>query len=311
MTMKKAILPAIISALFATSAQAATLYEIDDTSVSLSGELDAFYKVYDEEVDGVETKDEDGILTTFANVQFDLSTKVSDSVTAMGSFEIEADNASEVTVDDAWMGFASDFGTVKVGETGSSYEVMEKTELSNELNEYDAIYSDPANGDGGAVRYENSLGPVALSANYSFISGNSNEVFALSADYAVDENFTIGAAYQNGDKTESWGISGSVAVEGLYAAVTYTDNEGAELMDEALDFTTMAFSASYAFAPATLYGSYQMVDIDDTNTDVDHWYVGVSRDLTANITTFVEYSDTDADDAYEASQLIAGVYYAF
>ncbi len=42
-------------------------------------------------------------------------------------------------------------------------------------------------------------GPVALSANYSFVSGDNEDGdnFALSADYAVD-NFTIGAAYFEG-----------------------------------------------------------------------------------------------------------------
>ena len=306
--MKKAILPAIISALLATSAQAASLYDVDGTAVNLSGEIDAFYKTYETELNGVEVEDENGVINTWANVQFDVTTKVSDSVTAIASFEVEADNGEEVVVDEAWVGFASDFGTVKVGETGSSYAVLEKTELSNELDEYDVIYSDSED-DGRAIRYTKDVGPVALSANYSFVEGNRDDDFALSADYVVD-NFTIGAAYLNGDDTTSMGISASVEVAGLYAAATFTDNEDADV-----DFTTLAFSASYEFEDiATVYGSYQTVDADDIDADLDHWYAGVSHDITANISTFVEYSDTDADEAgddFEASMLIAGIYYTF
>lgn len=309
MTMNKAILPAIISALLATSAQAATLYQVADTTVKMSGELDAYYKVFDSEGTSVGTTDENGILSTWANVQLDLSTKISDSVTAMGSFEVEGDNGEAFKVDDAWMGVTGNFGTFKVGETGSSYALLEKTELSNELDEYDAIYSD-SEGTGNAVRYQKAIGPVDLSANYSFVKGNGNDNYALSADYAV-ENFTIGAAYLNGDDTESMGVSASVVVDAFYAALTYTDNDDAAILNlTSEDFTTTALSASYAFAPATLYGSYQMVDIDN-NDDINHWYAGVSRDVTANITAFVEYSDTDADDLAQASLLVAGIYYAF
>ncbi|PKH03520.1 hypothetical protein CXF72_05900 [Psychromonas sp. MB-3u-54] len=312
MTMNKAILPAIISALLATSAQAATLYEVADTTVKMSGELDAYYKVFDKEGTGVETEvDENGVISTWANLQFDLSTEISDSVTAMGSFEVEVGDGTAVVVDDAWMGVTGNFGTLKVGETGSSFALMEKTEVSSELNEYDAIYSDSET-DGRAVRYQKALGPVDLSANYSFASDTLVEgvavgdIYALSADYAR-ENFTIGVAYLNGDTVESMGVSASVVVDALYAALTYTDND----KDSGVDFTTAALSASYAFAPATLYGSYQMQDFDGTDTDLNHWYAGVSRDVTANITTFVEYSDTDQDDALQASQFVAGVYYTF
>ncbi|MGB5445930.1 MAG: porin [Psychromonas sp.] len=297
--MKKAILPAIISALLATSAQAATLYEVDNTSVSMSGEVDALYKIDDGD-------DKNAELGTWANVQFDLSTKVSDSVTAIGSFEVETSdfNETDVVVDDAWIGAATEFGTVKAGETGSSFALMEKTELSNELDEYDAIYSD-SEGTGNAVRYENSVGPVALSANYSFVAGHND--YALSADYAVDENFNIGAAYlSDGDDDNSWGISGSVTVDALYAAATFTDNDV-----EGVDFTTKALSAAYTFDLAKVYGSYQMQEFDDTGADIDHWYLGVSRDLTSNITAFVEYSDTEVDGGEDTSMFVTGVYYAF
>ena len=71
--MKKALLPAIISALFATSASAANLYDAEGTSVNLSGEVDAFYKTStsegftekDDNGNDVEVADEDGVVSTW------------------------------------------------------------------------------------------------------------------------------------------------------------------------------------------------------------------------------------------------------
>ncbi len=83
-----------ISALCATSVQAANLYDAEGTSVNLSGEVDAFYKTStskgfteeDDKGNDVEVADEDGVLNTWANVQFDIATEVSESVDCDGFF---------------------------------------------------------------------------------------------------------------------------------------------------------------------------------------------------------------------------------
>lgn len=303
--MKKTILAIAITGLFATTAQAANLYSADGTSVSMAGEVDAIFTTVDVADDAA---DEDGKIYTWANVQFDIVTKVSDSVNALASFEVEANNGEEVKVDDAWIGFTGDFGTVKFGETGSSYALLEKTELVNEGDDYDVAYSDSEN-DGRAVRYQKTLGPVALSANYSFVEGNSDvdDNFALSADYSVDM-FTIGAAYLNGgDDISSMGVSASMDMGALYAAATYTVNT--VTADSAYDFDTAALSASYALGEiASVYGSYQIQDGD--NKDISNIYVGVSRDIAANVYAFVEYIVLE-DDSVDTDTMFAGIYYAF
>lgn len=298
--MKKTLLALSITALFATSAQAANLYEADGTAVSMKGEVDAIFTYVNADDD---SKDEDGKIHSWGQVQFDVTTKVSESVNALASFEIEANDGEEVKLDDAWIGFAGDFGTVKFGETGSSYAVLEKAELANESADKDVDYAD-SEGSGRAVRFEKAVGPVALSANYSFVEGDGDNDFALSADYSA-EMFTVGAAYFNGgDDISSMGVSASVELAGLFAAATYTVNERAG----DVDFNTAAFSASYALADiATVYGSYQ---IQDDDMDITNFYAGVSGDITANITAFAEYNATEENNA-DTDAIYAGIYYAF
>ncbi|WP_435237332.1 porin [Psychromonas sp. PT13] len=302
--MKKAILPAVISAaLLATSAHAANLYDADGTSVALSGEVDGLYYAAD---DGSSTANS---ISSWANAQLDISTKISDSTTGMASFEIEATDGSEVKVDDAWVGISGDFGTFKLGETGSSYGILEKAELANEGNDIDLgddnaglAYAD-GEGSGNSIRYQKTVGAVALSANYFIDDSADIEGFAVSADYSADA-FSIGAGYiDSGDDVTGLGVSASYEADALFLAATYSINSQDDDSDN--DFDTYAVSASYAFEPASLYGSYQVNDGD--NVDITNWYVGVSKDITANIYAFVEYNDQDSD----TSLLSAGIYYSF
>jgi predicted porin len=318
MTMKKAILPAVISALLATSAHAANLYDADGTSVALSGEVDGLYYSAD---DGSSTENS---FDSWANAQLDISTTITDSVTGMASFEIEANDGDSLAVDDAWVGFAGDFGTIKIGETGSSYGILEKAELANEGtdidlgidlsddlgDDYSFGYSD-GEGSGNSLRYEKTIGAVALSANYFLDDSADSEGFAISADYSADA-FSIGAGYiDSGDDKTGLGISADYSADALFLAATYSINSQSD--DSDYDFTTAAISASYAFDAATLYGSYQINDFDEFDATITNWYVGVSKDLTANIYAFLEYNATDKTDVEldDTSLLSAGVYYSF
>jgi len=191
--MKKAILPAVISAaLLATSAHAANLYDADGTSVDFSGEVDGLYSSNEYDLTG---DDNSGTISNWAQASFDVSTEISDTVTGMASFDFETDG-SDVVLDDAWIGFAGDFGTIKIGETGSSYGILEKAELINEGSDIDlGTYADgydDGEGSGHSIRYQKTVGAVALSANYFLDDGEDG--FAVSADYAADA-FTIGAGY--------------------------------------------------------------------------------------------------------------------
>jgi len=297
--MKKAILPAVISAaLLATSAHAANLYDADGTSVALSGEVDGLFYAEDT---GSST---DSRFDSWANVQLDISTTITDSVSGIASFEVEGNDSDSFTVDDAWMGFTGDFGTITIGETGSSYAILEKAELANEVNDIDVSYDD-GEGSGNSIRYQKTVGAVALSANYFLDDSVDIEGFAVSADYSADA-FTIGAGYiDSGDDVTGLGVSASYEADALFLAATYSINSQNDDSDD--DFSTAAVSASYAFEVASLYGSYQVNDYDSSSSDVNNWYVGISKDITANIYAFIEYNDTDNDTSLTS----AGFYYSF
>jgi outer membrane pore protein E/outer membrane porin protein LC len=334
--MKKTLVA--LAVLATASANAGNLYENDATSVKVSGEVDTVIKTLKTKSGGATVSDEDAQVYAWANVQFDVDHKLSDSVTAFGSFEMEADNGDTVKVDDAKVGFKGNFGKVTFGETGSSYAVLEKAELTNEGADVDVVYNS-SESDGHGIRYEITVADsLSLSAD---IQTNKSETvdndWSISADYAIAD-FTIGAAYLQADeKTQDYdrnslGLSVSYEANGFYVAGTYTQYEGqgdvnveggdstANLGDH--DGNTYALAASYSWDAYKVYGAYQVLEADkltsgaSIDADLDNYYVGFEYAVMANLTAFVEYnvaelSGGDVANKQEADFAAAGLYLTF
>jgi len=301
--MKKTLVA--LAVLATASANAGNLYENDATSVKVSGEVDTVIKTSEYNNGSVKVVDNDPQVYAWANVQFDIDHKLSDSVTAFGSFEMEADNGESVAVDDAKIGFKGNFGKVTFGETGSSYAVLEKGELTNEGDDVDVVYNS-SESDGHGIRYEVT---VAESLDLSFDmqtnkAQNADNDWALSADYAIGD-FTIGAAYIQADEKavdydrSAMGLSVSYEANGFYVAATYTDYEGQgavnvnggedtfKLADH--DGNTYALAASYSWDAYKVYTAYQVLSADQStagaaiDADLDNFYVQAeSRFLDVN-----------------------------
>ncbi|MGD8230703.1 porin [Vibrio sp. TRT 1302] len=334
--MKKTLVA--LAVLAAASANAGNLYENEATSVKVSGEVDTVIKTLKTKSAGATVTDEDAQVYAWANVQFDVDHKLSDSVTAFGSFEMEADNGKEVKVDDAKIGFKGNFGKVTFGETGSSYAVLEKAELTNEGADVDVVYNS-SESDGHGIRYEITVADaLSLSADLQTNKDqNTDNDWAVSADYAIAD-FTIGAAYlqanekNKGYDRNSMGLSVSYEANGLYVAATYTQYEGQgdvnveggdstyELPDH--DGNTYALAASYSWDAYKVYGAYQVLSADKATSgasldaDLDNYYVGFEYAVMSNLTAFVEYNVAELSggsvaNKQEADFAAAGLYLTF
>ncbi|MBD0786984.1 porin [Vibrio sp. Y2-5] len=335
--MKKTLLALAVLAA-AGSVNAANLYENDATAVNISGEIDALYKDLSVKSGGANYKNTDGALSAWANVQFDIDHKLSDAVTAFGSFEIEGDNGSTTSVDDAFVGFKGAFGKVKIGETGSSYALLEKAELTNEGADTDLVYNSTES-DGHGIRYEITVADnLYLSADYQTTKdANKGNDWAVGADYSIGD-FTIGLAYQQADEDavtynrNAVGTSVAYEANGLYVAATYSQYEGqgdvnVEGGDTSYDLgdhdgNTAALAASYSFSDYKVYGAYQTIMADKTTSganldaDIKNWYVGVEYAVMANLTAFAEYnaaelSGSDVAAKQEMDFMAAGLYLTF
>ncbi|CAH8236373.1 porin [Vibrio aestuarianus] len=334
--MKKTLLALAVMAA-AGSAQAGNLYDNDVTSVNISGEVDTVLKQLTTKSGGTKVTDNDAQVTAWANAQFDIDHKLSDSVTAFGSFEVEADNGENVKVDDARIGFKGDFGKFTFGETGAAYGILEKAELTNEGADTDVVY-DTTESAGHGIRYDITvLDSLALAADYQTNKDENKDAdWSISADYAV-AGFTIGAAYFQGDESAGYdstsvGVSASYEIEGFYVAATYTDYKGqgdvnveggestASLGDH--DGNSAALAMSYSWDAYKVYGAYQTIMADKTTSgasidaDLDNWYIGFEYAVMSNLTAFVEYngaelSGSDVVKKQEADFAALGLYLTF
>ena len=333
--MKKTLLAlAVLTA--AGSVSAANLYEEGNTSVNVSGEVDILLKTLDHsnDVTGLD-KSNDPEISGWAVTQFDIDHKISDAVTVFGSFEIEGDNGGAAKFDDTRIGFKGDFGKVTLGETGSSYALLEKAELTNEGADADVVY-DSSESKGHGIRYQIDLGPVALSADIQTAADeNTDADYAFGADYAIGD-FTIGAAYLQGKESANYdstavGVSASYEANGLYVAATYTQYEGqSEVNIEGGDSTgeltahdgnSMGVAVSYKIEEVKIYAAYHMINADkDTagnsvDGDLTNYYVGAEYAVSDNLTAFGEYNAADIEGTsianQDMSQFIAGLYLSF
>lgn len=334
--MKKTLVA--LAVLATASANAGNLYENEATSVKVSGEVDTVIKTLKYKNGSTTVVDEDAQVYAWANVQFDVDHKLSDSVTAFGSFEMEADNGDTVKVDDAKIGFKGNFGKVTFGETGSSYGVLEKAELTNEGADVDVVY-DSSESAGHGIRYEITVADsLSLSADIQTNSSESvDNDWAISADYAIAD-FTIGAAYLQADEKSvdydrnAMGLSVSYEANGLYVAATFTQYEGQgdvnvnggddtfSLGDH--DGNTYALAASYSWDAYKVYGAYQVLSADKATSgasldaDLDNYYVGFEYAVMSNLTAFVEYNVAELSggsvaNKQEADFAAAGLYLTF
>ncbi|KOO05380.1 porin [Vibrio nereis] len=333
--MKKTLVA--LSVLAAASASASNLYQNEDTSVKVSGEVDAIVTQLEYKNGGTKVVDNDPQIKAWANVQFDIDHKVSDTVTAFGSFEVEADNGDTVKVDDAKVGFKGDFGKVSFGETGSSYSVLEKGQLTNEGADIDTI-NDGTESAGHGVRYEITVAEsLALSADLQTQSDkDTDNDWAVSADYSIAD-FTIGAAYLQADEKgvnfdrNAYGVSAAYDADGVYVAATFTEYQGQGAVDirggddyaqlPQHDGNTMSLAGAYSWDAYKVYAAYQVLSADETtggaNVDADltNWYIGTEYQVMGNLTAFVEYNAAELDSSdlgdKDADFVAAGLYLTF
>ncbi|MDD9179283.1 MULTISPECIES: porin [Aliivibrio] len=345
--MKKTLLAlAVMTA--ASGANAFELYNQDGTSVSMKGEVDIYLQTSEIDMkDNSLDSTQDAHIYTWAYTQIDFEHKINDSVTAFGSFEIEGDGNSAAAFDDVVAGFKGNFGKVSLGETGSSYGVLEKTEVSNEQVEFDVVYNS-SESKGKGARYEITvLESLALSADLQTRtnSGDKGEKsdYALSADYTFGD-FSVAAAYLDSGKVNkadkggnAFGVSASADISDLYVAATFTSYEGQgdvgvsggnndnvklELGNH--EGTSMGIALAYTINDARIYGAYQMIDadkdMDGNKLDAEgtNFYVGADYAIISNLTAYVEYGqaeitgkDVIVTKDGSVSNVTAGIYLSF
>lgn len=318
MTMKKAILPAMISALLATSAQAANVYDVDGTTADVYGRMQFDISDNGSDTDGVGS----------ARMGFKGKSVINADVSAIakGEWQISAEDAdsSKFTARHLYAGFESaDYGTVVFGQSDTAfYQAVAATDIFNTYG-YEAFSFIEDGRQEGQIIYNGNFAGVYVGASYQFRNedfefqlgnpedptyvdidaGTLDKGYALTLGYDFDFGLGVYAGYhveefENVTK-DNYALSAAYSLNDLYLAAAFvsTDVDGNEL-------TGYDIVASYAIDATTLYTGYAVQDAKDgweeafgTDTPADAFKLGAAYSFNNNLQAWAEYLVDNTDGA--------------
>lgn len=320
--MKKTLLALLVAGV-ATSAQAKVeLFKDDASSVSVKGEIATFLYTsdYDHKTDNTKDVKTDLDVNAWAKVQFDFSHKVTDTLTAGGTFEIQSgtgfkksDNNAEF--DDVAAYLKGDFGLVGIGEIGDvsdSNDAVSKTDILNELdNNY--LPASASDSKGHGISYTKGFGGLTLVVDaYTEAAENTDSIFGLSANYAA-EIFSVGAMYQNhGDAAaykdkSTWAVAADVNLGKVTLAGSYNVVSADTVKDVKNATLAATFAATDTFS---VYGVAGMQD-DGRKDDGQEFILGASYAASSLLTVFTEISTRDDHGEADTTEILVGGYFDF
>lgn len=326
--MKKTLV-ALSVLMAATSAQAIEIYSSDVSSVNLKGEIDAYVIGGEVDPDGATETKADPSVDMWGYIQFDYEHKLSDSVSAFGSFEIESDG-SDAVFDDVVAGLNTSYGKFSIGETGDALDATEKDDITNE-----GFYGQPGSdleSKGKGIRYQQSFGAFDLSLDAQTTTESQDNEYGISGNYNFGD-FEVGAAYIEGDDDDYIAAIGASAQLGdLYLATRYSDYEGKADFEFSGNTETkfalpehegsvIGAAAAYQMDKTRLYGTYHFIDGDkDMNGDsidaeVNAFTLGVDYAVMSDLLVFAEYQyaemEGDSVTDVDATIYMVGAYLSF
>ncbi len=216
------------------------------------------------------------------------------------NFQLE----SAVNIDDgasagfnrqAWVGFSSGFGDVRLGLVSSPFDNVQYA--SNGV--FDSDLSPVNNPAGGVFRSAN--GYIGKPANTIFYKTPNFSGFGAEVSYSLDENAVVGGLTAPAITS----LNLTYAAGPLAAQFAYQIEDRNTTLDD--DFSFARLGASYNFGVATVKGSYGRVEnatgtvaaataAHTAGASTDEWQIAVDVPLSSALTVSGSYAES-TDDA--------------
>lgn len=301
--MKKAVLPAIISTLLATSAQAANVYNAEGTTADIYGRMQ-----FDIHNDGSET---DGVGS--ARIGFKTKSPVTEATSAIAraEWQIEAENSTsdskQFKVRHLYAGLKNDnMGQLIFGQTYSAfYQAVAATDIYNTYGY--ATYNNVDTGrQEGQVIYSGEFAGVSVGASYQFqdqdVTPKLDNAYAFALGYniagvALDAAYSV-EQFESAEDKNNYAFSATYQLDDLYLAAVYAGSD----QENVAAYQGYDLLASYALSAAKVYGGYTFQENTDADSETFNAVtLGAQYALNKNMKTWIEYKAdmiTDNDDAW-------------
>lgn len=308
--MKKTLLAtAILSGLVSASAQAATVYDKDGTTMQIGGRA---------EVRG-EFIGNEGTMTdkSRARIHFKGKTEISEGFTGFAKMEYELKPDSSLSTRYLYAGLGTSFGDFSYGrQDTANVQISDMTDIAS-VNSGIQQYIGPASDkENNTFLYSNTFAE-ALSVQVNYIAEEDKDAdsFGVSALWSSDFGLDLGASYTAADEENQATVGAAFTAGDLYVAATYAvgevlvEDEADDTITNLTDFSSLEAAVQYKLTKEfRLIGTMGLADNDGADT-YDFYSIEAQYRFNKLIRTFVTYALNNVDG--EDDSLIAGLRYNF
>ena len=312
--MKKTLLAsAILASLVSVSAQAATVYDADGSTLKISGDVDVT-AYSDDSVDGTIGN------ASYASINLFGTTTISDSVTAYAEFEIDTGSystaeskfgadvdgdgeddsvkTSEFAIDELLVGFDTAYGDFSFGDTSSALgQISDFTDVGNNF----AGSQEVIEGEGETgFAYANTFDALTVNAEFKASSEDEEDSIGISAVYSLN-GLSVGLGFVTVDEADELAFGLGYSMDALYVGLGYA--MGA--IDADIDFTSIELAVTYGVTDdvtvMAFYGTGE-VEFGSLSADyLDYYALEVEYSIASNVSAYVGYKSNNLDEYSDES----------
>ncbi|MFT6347158.1 MAG: putative porin [Psychromonas sp.] len=306
--MKKTLLATLILSSFISGAvSAATVYDKEDTKLSIGGRAEV-RALFSDAVDG------SMLDKSRARINFKGETKIAENLTGFAFMEYEIKpGGEEVKNRYLFAGIGTQAGDFSYGRQNSaSVQISNITDIASAHSGVQQVIDAASDKqDNNFVFANNSIQGLALKANYiangsETVDDAAEDSFGLSALYSMDMGLDLGVSYADQDKENQITLGAGYTFENLYLAATYAMGS----VDTNDDFTSLEVAAQYKFTKEfRMIAMYGLADEDVAGDTEDFAALEGQYRFNDSLRTYASYklnNITGGDD-----ELIAGLRYNF
>ncbi|MCK6262840.1 porin [Vibrio sp. ZSDE26] len=328
--MKKTLLALAVAAT-ATSAHAIEIFNQDNVTVNMAGDVEIFY-IHDraEKFDGVDNENDFKQAFGDANLAFDTRYQFNDQFQIGAFYEISAleekngyDLPGNVSAGDVFVGlYTADFGSIKVGSLATQ---LDDAGIGADYQFGISSYFDAAvDGGNEAIRYDYDNGSFYGGFGLMQDKHNDNKMGRDGGAYDVKLGYRVAgfdftAIYADAElkaNTPKADVN-VIALEARYGAIENLNIELGYYMSEMKvegvkdEEDTIAIAADYTMGNTTFAAGYSNTSFDGDASDINSWFLNAGYALLPNTSVYAEVGGLDEKGAKYDTGFAVGIAASF
>lgn len=307
--MKKTVLASTLTTLlFAGAAQAATVYQDDNSSLSIGGRAEPRFNISDNNEVGDDSSFKD---KSRARVNISGKSEIMSGVGAFGTYELEVGSGSDETLETRYLfaGIDTHYGALSYGKQDSAQVIL--TDFTDILATFGGDAADLINGNKDKREnnfvYSGTFEGLTVTANYVVNDEKNTDSYGISFVYSLPMGLDLGAGYVDGKESDvdadQFNLAAAYTFNDFYFAAVYTDGSLGDL-----DLKAYEIAAAYKINQVTLQGVYNFQEADSTDT-VDYVALEGIYKFNSSFRAYAGYRFEQIDALDD--QIQAGVRYDF